>query len=147
MILDGQFQIWNELYNVYLYPFDIFIPTDLMMILYPIVFYGGYFVAPIISACLAYKKLVKPLNEEKTPNRKWFHLTGILAVSPIIAFILWMIVVALPSMYGIMWVIDGLSQMLLSSLLITGTIAIEISCYKLSKKHTNLMPSACDLSK
>ena len=92
-------------------------------------------------------KLIKPLNEEKIPDRKWFHLILILAVSPIAAVILWMIVVAIPSMYGIMWIIDGIIQMLLSSLLIAGTIAVEISYHKLYRKHTNFMLSAHDLSK
>ena len=147
IFLSGQFQIWSELYNIFLYPFDIFISTELRTMNYSIIFYGCYFVAPILSACLTYKKLVKPLNEEKIPNRKWFHLILILAVSPIVAVILWMIVVAIPSMYGIMWIIDGLIQMLLFSLLIMGTIAIEISCHKLYRKHTDLIPLACDLPK
>jgi len=136
VLLSGQMQIWMEHSNILLYPFDAFLQIgSVLPFAIPVLW---FYVVPVISACLVYRKLIKPLNEEKTPGSKWFRLTEILAISPIIALVSWTVDWKLrsPNIYvGNMWIVFGLvPQLLPFSMLIAGVIAVEISCHKLRKQ-------------
>jgi hypothetical protein len=127
-----------EQYTFFLfYPFNIFFNFGLMLFLQQIIIYGGgFFVVPVISAFLAYEKLVKPLNEERMPNRIWFHLVGILAISPVITYLIWIVNPGLfsPGVQVAFGTFGFLFSMLFFSLLIAGAIAVELSYHKLTKK-------------
>jgi hypothetical protein len=130
------FQALIEHYNLLFYPFDTFFNFDLMVFLYPIIYGGGFFVVPVISAFLAYWKLIKPLNEGRMPNRIWFHLIGILAISPVIIHLIWIVNPSLlsPGVHVAYDILGFLFFMLFFSLLIAGAIAVELSYHKLTKK-------------